>query len=161
MSETATLDSIEATYGYLRRPGDASVLVDNAAAFTRHAAWALRDKGWGNVRKTTGLQRQNLDVDKILNRHTLEMVDIVAAAGDPSQRVAWQPQVRGTLDMFVEPQKPEGVDGGPGTPVPVPVEGTAAIVDELKALRASVEAHHETSKAILDILNRAAQRFGV
>ena len=161
MTERATLDSIEATFGYLRRTGDASQLIDNAAAFTRHAAWALRDRGWGNVRKTTGLERQGLDVDKILNRHTLEMVDIVAAAGDPSQRVAWQPQVTGTPSQWVEPQKPEGVDGGTTPPVPSDDAIVRAINEQGAALAAAVKAHHETSLEILAILSRAAGKFGV
>ena len=161
MSETATLDSIEATFGYLRRPGDASTLVDNAAAFTRHAAWALREKGWGNVRKTGGLQRRNLDVDKILHRTTLEMVDIVIAAGDPSQRVGWQPQGTGTPAQFVEPEAPAGeTPGGPGTG-----EGESAIVDalreELGAIRNAIAELHDTERAILAVLERAAGKFGV
>ena len=161
MSETATLDSIETTFGYLRRPGDASQLVDNAAAFTRHAAWALRDKGWGNVRKTSGLNRQGLDVDKILHRTTLEMVDIVRAAGDPSQAVAWQPQGTGTPAQFVEPQKPEGVDGGPTPPGPVDGDIVTTLREELGAVRTAIAELHETERAILALLEKAGQRFGL
>ena len=161
MSAVGTLESIEATYGYLKRPGDASVLVDNAAAFTRHAAWALRAEGWGNVRKTSGLQRQNLDVDKILNRHTLEMVDIVIAAGDPSQRIGWQPQGTGTPAQFVEPQPPAGETPGGPTPGPGDDELIAELRTQGTLLRDAIEAQHDTSKEILAILARAAGKFGV
>ena len=161
MTETATLDSIEATFGYLRRPGDASQLVDNAAAFTRHAAWALREKGWGNVRKTGGLNRQGLDVDKILNRHTLEMVDIVRAAGDPSQAVAWQPQGTGTPAQFVEPQKPEGIDGGESPTGPGVDGDLEEVVKALEELRVLAVRQLEVDVEILAILSRAAGKFGV
>lgn len=161
MSAVGTLESIEATFGYLKRPGDASVLVDNAAAFTRHAAWALRAEGWGNVRKTSGLQRHNLDVDKILNRHTLEMVDIVIAAGDASQRIGWQPQGTGTPAQFVEPEAPAGVDGGEKPPDDDVDELAEAVLAAFAEVKAAIEAHHETSKQILAILERAAGKFGV
>lgn len=159
MSEIAKLEAIEATFGYLRRPGDTSHLIDNAAAFTRHAAWELRAAGWGLVRKTTGLERQGLDVDKILHRTTLEMVDIVIAAGDPAQRVGWQPVATGTPSQWVEPMPPAGVTPPPSPPGEPEGDMVRVLRDELRAVRSAIEALHTTERASLAILERAAARF--
>jgi len=159
MSEIATLEAIEATYGYLRRPGDASALIDNAAAFTRHAAWALRGDGWGNVRKTSGLNREGLDVDKLLHRTTLQMVDVVIAAGDPSQRVGWQPVATGTPNQFVEPRDPGTGDGPPPPEDNDLAAAIWAVLDELRAIRAVQEQQLELHGQVAAILARAAARF--
>lgn len=161
MDEVATLDTIESQHGYLRRDGDSEALITNAAAFTRHAAWALRAAGWGNVRKTSGEQREGLDVDKILNKHTLEMRDIVIAAGSPAQRVGWLHVAQGTPSQWVEPQRPAGVD----EPAPEPEEPDADLfehvadrIDEIEQNTARIVAQNDE---MLALLNKAAQRFGL
>lgn len=161
MDEVATLETLESQHGYLRRDGDSEALITNAAAFTRHAAWALRDLGWGNVRKTSGEQREGLDVDKILNKHTLEMRDIVIAAGSPAQRVGWLLVAHGTPTQWVEPKAPPGVE----EPEPEPVdpdtdllEHVADRIDDIEQHTARIVAQNDE---VLDLLRKAAARLGL
>jgi hypothetical protein len=168
MSEVGRLEGLEARLGLLRRSGTEQQLLENAAAFTRAAAWELREEGWANVRKTSGSHVQNLDVDKILNRHTLEMVDIVVGAGALGQHVAWQPAGTGVPSQVVDPANP---DGEPPIDVPTPqpvleyLEDIRDLVDNIDdKLQATLEHAREQSSdlaIVRGILERAATKFGV
>jgi hypothetical protein len=161
MNERATLEALDAQHDYLRRDGDTATLITNAAAFTRHAAWLLRENGWGNVRKTSGEQRENLDVDKLLNKHTLEMVDIVVAAGHSSQHVGWNPVATGTPSQWVAPQPPPGEVPEPG-PTPEPeLPDFEALLDRVDEIEQHTARIADQNAEILGLVRRAAERFGV
>ena len=160
MDELATLDALENRLGLLRADGDTETRITNAAAFTRAAAWALREAGWGNVRKTSGENREGLDVDKILNRHTLEMRDIVIAAGSSAARVGWQLVATGSPAQWVAPQPPPGEQ--PPAPAPVPVEPVDG--ERFLELLDDIEQHlrrlADSNERMAVALEAAFRRFG-
>ncbi len=106
MSELDVLNALNNRIQLVPKGTTEEELTVNAAAFTRAAAWELRADGWGNIRKDAGTAVAGLDVDKLLNRHTGQGVDIVVAAGTKSARVAWQPfEGRDILDRWIEPRE--------------------------------------------------------
>lgn len=61
----------------------------NASAFTHEAAKLLHAEGWRRIRKTEGKHVAGLDIDKLVNLHTTQCVDIVVNAGAPNATVAF------------------------------------------------------------------------
>lgn len=160
MTEQDTIQAIEDRVGYLRRDGDTEARITHAAALTRHAAWALRDQGWGNVRKPNGEQREGLDVDKILNRHTLEMRDIVIRAGAPDAHVGWLLVAHGQPSQFVEPVPPPGEAPAP-TPVPPddPID-SERFLEELDRIEQHLARLADSNERIATAIEAAWRRFG-
>lgn len=124
MNEQAKLERLAEVSGLLRFHTDPETNKQRVAKFTRAAAWELRDGGWGNVRKDGGTHVQNLDIDKIMNWNTGEVVDIVIDAGIERQRVGWQVVDRLPRERWAAPHDelaPQQPAPQPGpTPEPPP-----------------------------------------
>jgi len=182
MSAIGELEALAARTRLLEGLTSEQHSIDRSAEFTRRAAWHLRAAGWGNVRKESGLNVRGLDVDKILNRNTLEMIDIVISAGALNPRVGWQPVGSGTPGQFVAPRDEDA--GGMPAPPPTPggptfdqverltdvaetigdalvtsdpaVETVMSLLRRLEASQKSTEEHVGRIRAVLD---DAARRF--
>lgn len=108
MNELAKLQALYQRRGINLGQGDEGERLRRCAAFTRAAAWELRETGWGNIRKTGGVQVNGLDVDKLFNRDTREVVDIIIASGGDAPRVAWQQTEAGTdIERWISPAPPD------------------------------------------------------
>ena len=161
MNPIDVLAHLDATHDYLRRPGDATTRIDHVAAFTRHAAWLLRESGWANIHKTHGEQRRALDVDKLINRHTFEIVDIVIAAGDPSQRIGWQSVAVGNAAMVADPTLPDEGNGDPGQVDPPSDGDISDVLERIDECEQHLRALLDVNERIFALLAAAAHKFGI
>jgi hypothetical protein len=161
MSEFATLAALEARMGLLVRRGSEQELLDHAAAFTRAAAAELakRDRHWGNVRKTDGVNVRGLDVATIMHRLTGQMVDVVIGPRGLGHRVGWEYVGMGVPDQWVAAES---------WPPPIAVPSPAPIIETLEDLRelldnldTKTQALVDHARALREILERAAAKFGV
>ena len=106
MSELDTLLALNAQTNLVRSIPDKDQQLVNVGEFTRRAAWALRDLGYGNVRKTSGTNVRGLSADVIMRRTDGAAFDIVVGKQTDSPSVAFNSSP--TLDVaqfFVAPHR--------------------------------------------------------
>lgn len=97
---------------------DDEARLQNAATFTRYAAWALRDRLWGNLRKTTGVRVRDLSADTLIHRTTGELRDIVFGKATPDAAVQWLYQGIDDPARYVAPVAPNDTPPPPPPPSP-------------------------------------------
>lgn len=83
----------------------------NAARFSGIAAWLLREFGWGRISHEGESAVDGKSADKLLNKNSLEVVDIIVDAEGTAARAAWQIQAeRLPIDRWIAPVAPDGED---------------------------------------------------
>ena len=155
MAEREILDDLAERTGLLLPRENKPEQEQRVAKFTRIAAWLLRDKGWGNVKKTGGTRVDNKSVDKLIHRDTGVVVDIVGKSDGPTPedsgvpRVSWTPVDKlDPKEYFVEPVNEEGEQPPVNEPEPprpddddlgTLLEAYARVVDGLTLTRLSLD----------------------
>jgi hypothetical protein len=132
------LRRLEALQARLQLVGKGNDVVERqrfCSTFTHEAARLLHSEGWRRIRKTDGQNVDGMDIDKLVNATTFEMVDIIVSAGIAQAFVAWQNV--GTFNdtsRFIEvapiPVDNGGGGGGGGTTPPADDE----LLDAMRAL---------------------------
>jgi len=139
MSELETLQQLERETGLLASRGDVETMRQTSYQFTVKAAQRLRREGWAMLKAPAGGNQINgVRIDKLINRQTLQIVDIIVNADDPDgppRRPDWQDVGRGNFSDVVEPPLAAEPEPGP-VATPKPTEPPAVDI-ELDALIAS------------------------
>jgi hypothetical protein len=129
MSELDVLRELEARTHLLSAEGDTGALRGNAFLFTHAAVTALGSATWALVKApAAGDNIDGLRIDKIINRQTLEIVDIVLGAGAPGQEPSWQLKGPGDSSLVVP------VSSGPTQPHDQQSPDLAALMDRVDAI---------------------------
>jgi len=167
--ELRRLEELNNQLRLVGRGNDVAEMQRFCSAFTNEAARLLWSEGWRRIRKPWGQNVDGLDIDKLVNANTFQLVDIIVSAGASNARVAWQ--VLGAefpdTSRFVE-VKPIEVSPlpspSPAPPAPAPDELTDAIADiiigreetnrQLNRIAVALE-------AIAAVLVAAGKRFGL
>lgn len=81
----------------------------NAARFTAIAAWELREFGWGRISHEGDSAVDGKSADKLLNKHSGEVADIVNSSENTNARAQWiiEPN-RLPIDRWIAPVPPAG-----------------------------------------------------
>jgi len=167
--ELRRLEELNNQLRLVGRGNDVAEMQRFCSAFTNEAARLLWSEGWRRIRKTEGQNVDGLDIDKLVNANTFQLVDIVASAGASNARVAWQ--VLGAefpdTSRFVE-VKPIEVSPlpspSPAPPAPAPDELTDAIA---VALVGALDTNRQLNRiavaleTIAAVLVAAGKRFGL
>lgn len=149
MTELDILRELNARTGLVAPLADKVQQVHRHAEFTRRAAWALRDRGWGSLRKTTGAHVDGKSIDKIIQRDSGEVRDLIVDSDGNEPRVTFD--LAGVLEpsqFFIAPTAPP--DAPPvKPPVEPPVEPPAADDDAalLKELVDAIDANSDRTDA--------------
>ena len=75
----------------------------NAARFTRRVAARLNWRGWGNLRALGGSGVLGLEVDKLIHRHSGEVVLIVRLSSGINAAPTWEYMGKETGEHYVAP----------------------------------------------------------
>jgi hypothetical protein len=142
------------------------------SSFTHEAARLLHGEGWRRIRKTVGANVDGMDIDKLVNVHTMQIVDIIVDAGIERARVAFNHAGTATdTSRFIE-VAPVVVSPPPPPPPPPPPDGEPpADYEVLETMREIVNSR-DTTNELLDriakaldeisaVLTSAGNRFGL
>jgi len=167
--ELRRLEELNNQLRLVGRGNDVAEMQRFCSAFTNEAARLLWSEGWRRIRKTEGQNVDGLDIDKLVNANTFQLVDIVASAGASNARVAWQvlgAEFRDT-SRFVE-VKPIEVPPPPHAPPAPPPRAPDDLMDALNEL---IVGRDDTNRnllriavaleAIAAVLVAAGKRFGL
>ena len=89
MTALTKLVELARTTALLARDGEDEDYRSNAEEFCWRAAYLLQEQGWGLVMCSDNGAFAEVHHDRILNKHTHELVQIVAGAGERGQHVIW------------------------------------------------------------------------
>jgi hypothetical protein len=116
-TELEVLQALAAETGLLGPQATAEDAKQSAYAFTVKAAQRLRDRGWALLRAPAGGENVNgVRYDKIINRQTLMVVDIIVSSDDAhvTRVPSWEEKGIGSPGDVVEPPVENGGGGGGG-----------------------------------------------
>jgi len=167
--ELRRLEELNNQLRLVGRGNDVAEMQRFCSAFTNEAARLLWSEGWRRIRKPWGQNVDGLDIDKLVNANTFQLVDIIVSAGASNARVAWQ--VLGAefpdTSRFVE-VKPIEVSPlpspSPAPPAPAPDELTDAIADIIIGREETNRQLNRIAVAletIAAVLVAAGKRFGL
>lgn len=127
--ELNLLRDLENRTHLLSTPGEPPALRRNAWLFTRAAVLALGAETWALVKAPPGSEQiEGVCIDKIIHRQSLEIVDIVYAAGASNQAPAWQLHGPGE-SAWIVPVEPGSTPPDRGT-----VPDVATLIDRVDAI---------------------------
>jgi len=89
VNEFETLQGLQARTHLIADLDDKDQQQQNVAAFTRLAAWELRDFGYGNLKKTSGAAIRGLSIDKLIHRDTGAVMDICTNSDTDNPGLSW------------------------------------------------------------------------
>lgn len=167
MSELTRLQELNSRLQLVPRGTTVAELQRNASDFTNEAAKMLHGEGWRRIRKTNGTNIDGLDIDKLVNVHTFQVVDIIVSAGAPNAFVAWQlaGELRDT-SRFVEvrptPSEPPAPTNPPASEDTLLLEVADAIdssTDAIRSLDRTVVALRTELALLRDLIERVVARF--
>jgi NAD(P)-dependent dehydrogenase (short-subunit alcohol dehydrogenase family) len=133
---------------------------DACGQFTRLAACTLAPEGFGLLTKNPGEnQVAGFAVDAIIFKTTNQVIDIISQNESPNASPGWTEVAKRSGNNWAAPVGCGPVD--PPPPPPPPPTSDAATSDlqqqQLEVLREQLA----TSKALLELLQKAASKFGV
>lgn len=165
MSELDTLKNLARETGLLAATGDVETMRHTSYQFTVKAAQRLRREGWALLRAPAGGNQINgVRIDKLINRSTLAIVDIIANADDPNgppRQAAWQDEghfgePRDIVDAPIEidqppttPELPPTTDHGDGLFADVLVAQIARLIDAVEELTRVAKALQVTGEKLV------------
>ena len=153
MSELDTLLALNAQTHLIRSIADKDLQLANVAEFTRRAAWALRDQGYGNVRKTVGVNVQGRSADVIMRKTDGAAFDIVVGKQTDNPSVAFNSSpALDVAQFFVEPQPEPGESAPPPPPPPPdPPAPGLSLADLVTAANATAVAGGHVAEVLMQI----------
>lgn len=126
--------------------------------FTRLAACTLAPEGFGLLTKNPGEnQVAGFAVDAIIFKTTNQVIDIISQNESPNASPGWSEVPKRSGNNWAAPVGCGPVDPPPPPPPPPPSEVEA----RLKAIEEVNRAQLATSNAILELLQKAASKFGI
>ena len=163
MSELETLQALERETGLLASRGDVEHMRQSSYSFTVQAASRLRREGWCLLKAPPGGNNINgVRIDKLINRHTLQMVDIIVNADDPNgppRQASWQDVGIGDAANVVPSSEP-----GDPTPAPAPApppeprpEADLEIETLISAVETMYTAVVQVTAVLLDVATQVAE----
>lgn len=128
MDELRRLEQLNEQLQLVGKGNDVAERERFCSAFTQEAARLLHAEGWRRIRKTAGANVDGMDIDKLVNKDTFRVVDIIVDAGLSRARVGFNDvdELRDT-SRFIEVAPVEA----PAPPAPVPPSPPIATNDEL------------------------------
>lgn len=89
MTELDRLIALNAKLQLVGKGNDVAERERFCSTFTQEAARLLHGEGWRRIRKTVGANVDGMDIDKLVNVNTFQVVDIIVDAGIASARVGF------------------------------------------------------------------------
>lgn len=131
---------------------------DACGQFTRLAACALASDGFGLLTKNPGENQVNgFAVDAIIYKATNQVIDIISQNESPNASPGWTEVAKRSGNNWAAPVGCGPIEPPPPPPPPQPSEVEA----RLKAIEEVNRDQLATSKAILELLQKAASKFGI
>lgn len=169
MSELEQLQNLARASRLLEITGDTENMRRTSAEFTRRAASLLRRDGWRLLKARTGARAVNgVRIDRIINRDSLAIVEILSNPDDPSadappRAVVWNPIETGIVTDVADDNGTIG--GAPGAELAaqapaIELPGGAELAAAAHALTHAIAANTEAVRALLDKVAEI-QRQGV
>jgi hypothetical protein len=131
---------------------------DACGQFTRLAACALAPEGFGLLTKNPGENQYNgFAVDAIIYKPTNQVIDIISQNESPNATPGWSEVPKRSGNNWAAPVGCDPVE----PPLPPPPPPTSEVEARLKAIEDVNRDQLATSKAILELLQKAAGKFGI
>lgn len=168
-NELPRLQELQARLQLVGKGADTAERERNCSAFTQEAARMLHGEGWRRIRKTSGVNVDGMDIDKLVHKDTFRIVDIIVSAGVPEARVGFSDvgELRDTSRFIeVKPEPP----AAPDLPEPIGNEPDPAkeFLDALQDVANGADARNlqldriaTALETIAAVLRGAAARLGV
>jgi hypothetical protein len=131
---------------------------DACGQFTRLAACALAPEGFGLLTKNPGEnQVAGFAVDAIIYKPTNQVIDIISQNESPNASPGWSEVPKRSGNNWAAAVGCDPVE----PPPPPPPPPTSEVEARLKAIEDVNRDQLATSKAILELLQKAAGKFGI
>lgn len=163
MPELDILQSLQAATNLIGPLADKDLQRRNHAHFTRLAAFALRDQGWGNIRKTSGNNVEGFSVDGLVNPRTSTFSDIIADSDGDHPALRWQarPASQAEISAYEPALAPVDSPGPTTTPAPPAASDEPTPTEILQQLLETfgpwADAYAANTHALLEVRDRLDQ----